>query len=414
MITSWRLSQFKSVGLQKTFSLGPLTVFAGANSSGKSSILQSILLVSQTLSSKVSQRQLVLNGELLRLGTFEDVLAIGSSDSEITIGFDVDFDFQNYRLSHSIQRSFRRSPMYLNGIQQGNFSVDLTFVPSRQEGQDGGSKVRTLQSRLLRAKYRAAIEGKGATGRSQIRPKFSQELLIRKRTPTEVQKIIVDINAKTQEGGFADERLLEYEALLEPNDLTSWRRHRTTRSFSVEGRLQLLAAHLDHFLPTTLFYTYPLALRKISGIIEDILEGPRRRVEESLTQMEFAEDEITKAVLSAIKDFAKTAEKSVPEILSSMEFRLATRRVRSLQLEVDEPDSPRIDIFREILTRLSREIKDQRSIDAIELTEPLSALASAVTDSFSTLRYLGPLRDGNRSRPPVAVLTAFRSDPGKP
>ncbi len=43
MLTQWRLHRFKSVGDPQTFELRPLTIFAGANSSGKSSVLQSIL-----------------------------------------------------------------------------------------------------------------------------------------------------------------------------------------------------------------------------------------------------------------------------------------------------------------------------------------------------------------------------------
>ena len=36
-------------------------------------MIQSISLVSQTLNSKVSQRRFVLNGDILKLGTFDDL-----------------------------------------------------------------------------------------------------------------------------------------------------------------------------------------------------------------------------------------------------------------------------------------------------------------------------------------------------
>ena len=53
MISKWRLFNFKSVRKETTVSFAPLTLFAGANSSGKSTILQSILLIVQTLQSNV-------------------------------------------------------------------------------------------------------------------------------------------------------------------------------------------------------------------------------------------------------------------------------------------------------------------------------------------------------------------------
>ena len=68
MIREWKLGNFKSLARTTDIPLRGLTVLAGANSSGKSSLIQSILLVAQTLSSKVRQRHLVLNGEFVKLG----------------------------------------------------------------------------------------------------------------------------------------------------------------------------------------------------------------------------------------------------------------------------------------------------------------------------------------------------------
>ena len=51
----------------------PLQSLRGANSSGKSTLLQSILLVAQTLTHRVKSRSVVLNGTLVRLGQFNDL-----------------------------------------------------------------------------------------------------------------------------------------------------------------------------------------------------------------------------------------------------------------------------------------------------------------------------------------------------
>ena len=85
MITSWRVSNFKSIRDATELQLAPLTLFAGANSSGKSTFIQTILLVAQTLANKVSSRSVVLNGALTSLGQFDDLKSSGSTSEQILI-----------------------------------------------------------------------------------------------------------------------------------------------------------------------------------------------------------------------------------------------------------------------------------------------------------------------------------------
>src|SRR5512136_1871223 len=87
MIKSWSLENFKSVADKTTLQIAPLTIFAGANSSGKSTFLQSILLVAQTLANKVSSRSVVLNGALTKLGQFDDLKSADSDARQIVIGW---------------------------------------------------------------------------------------------------------------------------------------------------------------------------------------------------------------------------------------------------------------------------------------------------------------------------------------
>lgn len=88
MIASWKLFNFKSVKNETTLDFGPLTIFAGANSSGKSTLIQSILLISQTLSHRVRSRSVVLNGSLTKLGQFDDLKSFGGDANQIVIGWD--------------------------------------------------------------------------------------------------------------------------------------------------------------------------------------------------------------------------------------------------------------------------------------------------------------------------------------
>lgn len=85
MISKWKVFNFKSIREETELDLGPLTIFAGANSSGKSTFIQSILLVAQTLAHKVGSRSVVLNGALTSLGQFDDLKSNGSESDQITI-----------------------------------------------------------------------------------------------------------------------------------------------------------------------------------------------------------------------------------------------------------------------------------------------------------------------------------------
>lgn len=87
MFTEWTVSNFKSIRKKTTLKLAPLTVLTGTNSSGKTSFLQSILMVAQTARSRKGQPHLLLNGSLTRLGRFEEIRPHGSSNKNISIGW---------------------------------------------------------------------------------------------------------------------------------------------------------------------------------------------------------------------------------------------------------------------------------------------------------------------------------------
>jgi len=87
MLERWCVKNFKSI-LNADLELAPLTIFAGANSSGKSSLIQSILLVTQTLKDKDNESEpLILNGPFVNLGKFDDIKTYGSTDVTLGISF---------------------------------------------------------------------------------------------------------------------------------------------------------------------------------------------------------------------------------------------------------------------------------------------------------------------------------------
>ena len=93
-----RLENFKSVH-SATVALRPLSVVVGRNSSGKSTLLQSVLALAQAVRNKSNSSQFPLNGEYVRLGTFGEVLSFQNTrtEPEISIGFSITADSRTKR-----------------------------------------------------------------------------------------------------------------------------------------------------------------------------------------------------------------------------------------------------------------------------------------------------------------------------
>ena len=86
MLKRWVIENFKSFLGRAEFELSPVTVLAGANSTGKSTLIQAILLAKQTIQHGAEQRSVALNGPILRLGRFDDIHNVKSSSSHFGFG----------------------------------------------------------------------------------------------------------------------------------------------------------------------------------------------------------------------------------------------------------------------------------------------------------------------------------------
>lgn len=95
MFNKWILEGFKSIYDYTEFELFPMTIFTGANSSGKSSVIQSILLSTQTLQNNIQTKPIILNGQIIRLGNYYDIHSHNSKDPSITVGFELEIDEQD-------------------------------------------------------------------------------------------------------------------------------------------------------------------------------------------------------------------------------------------------------------------------------------------------------------------------------
>lgn len=80
------LKRFKAFA-KADLELAPITILVGINSSGKSSLLQPLLLLKQTFDSLDNTSPLILNGSLIDLGTFSDIAYNHKLNSSLAFEF---------------------------------------------------------------------------------------------------------------------------------------------------------------------------------------------------------------------------------------------------------------------------------------------------------------------------------------
>lgn len=74
MINRIAIEGFKSFGLPKDMRFAQITILYGKNGRGKSSIVQPMLLLSQTMQAKGEPNTLLVNGSLVQLGVADDLI----------------------------------------------------------------------------------------------------------------------------------------------------------------------------------------------------------------------------------------------------------------------------------------------------------------------------------------------------
>lgn len=87
MITEIGIENFKVFCKSKTFRLSNLNIFAGVNGRGKSTVFQSLLLLSQSIIKNGNVDELSINGSYVNLSQFDDVLCSYGTDDIIRFSF---------------------------------------------------------------------------------------------------------------------------------------------------------------------------------------------------------------------------------------------------------------------------------------------------------------------------------------
>ena len=122
-ITGLTVEGYKSFGKKQHLQIRPVTLLAGANSSGKSSLIQPLLLLKQTLESPFDPGPLKIDGPNVEFTWNSQMFTHGHDGeiaSELTIGLDYDFDdFSRKGTAHrTVELDFQRTREGLVSLTQ--------------------------------------------------------------------------------------------------------------------------------------------------------------------------------------------------------------------------------------------------------------------------------------------------------
>lgn len=156
-LQSIELKDFKSIAHAKV-DFQPLTVIVGANSSGKSSLLQAILALSQTVRSGDQTGRFVLNRELIRLGTFEETKNLASKDPDSPIQITTVIRTE-HRVSDRalwVDSTYASWSLHLTSGESSNYNArigSIEFKVSKYEKHGGPGSFLDLADTLANKKH---------------------------------------------------------------------------------------------------------------------------------------------------------------------------------------------------------------------------------------------------------------------
>jgi predicted ATPase len=119
MITNIKIQNYKCFKEQKEFQCGKLNLFTGINGRGKSSVLQVLLLLGQSMRKSPSLKHLNLKGDYIDLGTYKDIKNSNALNSKnIHLGF----DFKSPPFSFALECGEDEKSNYRSTICESNLN----------------------------------------------------------------------------------------------------------------------------------------------------------------------------------------------------------------------------------------------------------------------------------------------------
>lgn len=185
MITKISATNFKSWVDTGEIRLAPLTGFFGTNSSGKTSLLQILLLLKQTAASSDRNMVLQTEGSLVSLGTLRDVLYGDALSSSISL---------DWQLS---------KPILIKPVTQDNLHLDNLHFSTQVTLDSGIPVVDSMEY--------AGDRFSGKVRRTEKRDRYQIEVLVDGKEPKRIQGRPPNIGRPIKCYGFPGEALQYYQ-----------------------------------------------------------------------------------------------------------------------------------------------------------------------------------------------------------
>ena len=137
MLKSISLENYKCFKEKTDIDIAPLTVLCGVNSSGKSSILKSLLMLKQSVDGNYNENSILLNGRYTLNGTFEDIVTNRKISKPIVISNSFKIKYHNF-LSTFEKDSIRSISNILNIHKNDeiNFYFNITIKNKAKNQND--------------------------------------------------------------------------------------------------------------------------------------------------------------------------------------------------------------------------------------------------------------------------------------
>ena len=371
MLRGMRVKNFKSFVDSDKISIKSINILAGANSSGKSSLIQAILLVKQTMQYGAINRPVAPNGPLLRLGSLSDVRSTLAKSDSFELSFDFSVEFNNdYR-----SPTWQKKPQSISKESNTKLTDFTLTVEIGSRGEfDFTETPSSLMGDLLRTRIDYVVEDTSGNTRNlfcEMRPTASDS----QYATAQIDQVEVDAFRDTHPEGVISN------------------------------------GYVEKLLPDFFFIEFNSTPKEVSSIV-DYLTG---------TSFFFSthEDEDKPAPTAAVKAVESWAEAnriSLTENMSNatlknlkgvIELLLPNRFSSSLTGHRNAQDLLRTSLRDSISELLLASRAPKRQTKAIHVNHIYTI--SRILDAYfkEGVRYLGPLREPPKPVSPPEALESF-------
>lgn len=375
MLTTWILESFKPFATQINMPIKPVTVLAGLNSSGKSSIIQSMILVSQTLRHPSQDRTLVFNSSQFQLGSYQN---IKNEQSDPTTGVMIGFGLH---LVRSARRELKPEEYHYDVLSK---SIMTAGQPKQGEAPENTRPI------LESGEFSFSENGKRT------------QLSLTRMSTAEQKAMLADVCAEHLR--ILPSSTSELYRVLEQGP----------------GAENVYLTRLSHFLPQKPVRRFNLkdeldSLQKMIAVTIDIVHAaivPNERPEIDLGEFEPEDIAAKLAFTGSVLDTTcqtKEFEVQLNRIIDNLAIKAQPLRHKDLILPnlfrwistITAKKSQKKELRKKVVTLLTeltlgRLLGDQARLFGLEGTrqfELMGELVEQVTKFFAErIRYLGPLR----------------------